>query len=571
MKRREQSQTEQLRRALGEREAQLQEAQARLAALEASTSLQVGRALTSAAKRPGRGLVRLPRDLFRLWRRSGRTTQATGRRKPDPVRSYETEREEARLLSGAPGAPDGRLSVAGVLSAEAAEALRPYVRVVPLLPHDAQPVFESVDVDAVLVTASAAAPGAAGPWAHTGDPAAADRTRALAWVLEAAAARGVPTVLLDDAPAPPALARLGFDLVHDGGAGVPLHRFNPIAADPERSAEPVRLAASRPSGAAARRLLGALGDDGPRTAEASWEDLPDLLRSSASVVVEDSAAADRALACGARALLVGRGGDAQDRAAAVPPGAADPAAVLQELERVRRAGPLSPEEVRAVLRSVFLTDAVPVRLAEVFGRVDFAPGSAGASAVLAGRRAAVLAAPADDTEALALADDLLNQDLAPAEAVVPAEAAHLAGVERLRSFGVPVRTAPVPSGGPGHLRWAALARAASAPWSVLWREPRGAGLLADLLCAAECSGADAVGAATVPGGGDGAWEAATADQDYVFVGGIRPDLARTELAGRGIDPGLWNRHGARLLALGPGLAAGEAAEAGLAGGAPGAS
>ncbi|MFD0802540.1 hypothetical protein ACFQZU_14605, partial [Streptomonospora algeriensis] len=63
MKRRELSHTEQLRQALSEREAQLQEAKARLAALEGSTSLQVGRALTAAAKRPGRGLVRLPRDL----------------------------------------------------------------------------------------------------------------------------------------------------------------------------------------------------------------------------------------------------------------------------------------------------------------------------------------------------------------------------------------------------------------------------------------------------------------------------------------------------------------------------
>ncbi|WP_026128472.1 hypothetical protein [Nocardiopsis halophila] len=559
MKRREQSQTEQLRRALSEREAQLQEAQARLAALEGSTSLQVGRALTSAAKRPGRGLVRLP------------PPRPPARRRPDPVRSYETEREEARLLSGAPGAPDGRLAVAGVLSAEAAEAVRPYVRVVPLLPHDAQPVFESVDVDAVLVSASAAAPGGCGPWAHTGDPAAADRTRALAWVLEAAAARGVPTVLLADAPAPPALARLGFDLVHEGGAGVPLHRFNPIAADPERSAEPVRLAGPRPAGAAARRVLGALAEDGLRPAEAAWQDLPEVLRSSSLVVVEDAGAADRALACGARALLVGRPGDGPERAAAVPPGPAGADSAARELERLRAAGPLPPEEVRAVLRSVFLTDAVPVRLAEVFGRLDFAPGSAGASAVLAGRRAAVLAAPADDTAALALADDLLNQDLAPAEAVVPAEAAHLAGVERLRSFGVPVRTAEgVPADGPGHLRWAALARAASAPWAVLWREAGGPALLADLLCAAECSGADAVGAATVPGGGDGAWEAATADQDYVFVGAVRPDLARTELAGRGLDPGLWNRHGARLLALGPHRRAGEAAGAPQARSAPGA-
>ncbi|GAA1109979.1 hypothetical protein [Nocardiopsis composta] len=565
MKRREQSQTEQLRRALSEREAQLSEAQARLAALEGSTSLQVGRALTSAAKRPGRGLVRLPRDLFRLWRRSGGTTQASGRRrKPDPVRSYETERQEVRLLSGTIGVRDERLAVAGVLSPEAAAAVEPYLRVVPLRPQDAQPVFESVDVDLVLVTASAALAGTGSAWAHTGDPAAADRTRALAWVLEAAAARGVPSVLIADAAAPPALARLPFDLVHQGDLGVPLHRFNPIAAEPERSPEPVLPVPYRPLNAVARRLVAGLG---LRTADPHWEDLPGLLRSSAAVIAADEAAADRALACGARALLLGRPGDGE-RGPAVPTDASAlrSDAAAEELARLRAAGPLAPDEVRAALRSVFLTDATPVRLAEVLGRLDLAPGSGGAGQPLAGRRTAVLAAPLDDTESLALADDLLKQAHPAAQVVVPEAAARFTGVERLRSFGLPVRAVPVPDGG-GAARWAALAREADAPWSALWHGPRGEAHLADLVCAAECSGADAVGEAAVPGGD--AVRAVGADQDYVFVGAVRPDLVRTALAARGIDPGLWNRHGARLLALGPDRGAAPGPEQGRAHSTPG--
>src|SRR5690606_9833200 len=127
MKRREQSQTEQLRKALAEREAQLQEAQARLAALEGSTSLQVGRALAGAARRPARGLVNLPRELYRLWRdsssRSAGSTPKQRVRSPEPVRSYETERQEARLLAGQPAFKDERVVIAGVFSAVARAAV----------------------------------------------------------------------------------------------------------------------------------------------------------------------------------------------------------------------------------------------------------------------------------------------------------------------------------------------------------------------------------------------------------------------------------------------------------------
>ncbi|GAA1997911.1 hypothetical protein GCM10009799_26130 [Nocardiopsis rhodophaea] len=597
MKRREQSQTEQLRQALSEREAQLREAQARLAALEGSTSLQVGRALTAAAKRPGRGLVRLPRDLFRLWRKSGTTRQsAGGRRRPQPVRSYDAERQEARLLAGNIGNRDDRLVVAGVLSPEVHAAVEPYVRVIALRPQDAQVVFESVDVDAVLVSASAAATGSL--WAHVGDPSSGDRTRALNWLVEAAASRGVPSILLNDAPAPPALATLPFDLVHDGGVGVPLHRFNPIAAEPERQADPVHLPSVGNSGVVANRLVDMLvRDSGLRRADPGWAEEPATLRAASTVVVDDPALADRAMACGARALLLG-GSPEED---AEPPNGAGRApgsvrvpvdasalssgAAAEGLARVRAAGPLSPEELRLVLRSVFLTDATPVRLADILGRVDFAPGSGSPSASLRIRQVSVLAAPADDITALAFADDILNQEYAPAEIVLPDGVDHLAGVARLRSAGIPMRTVrgidtDAESGSaPGPAAWAALARGATSPWVALWRAPRGAAFLADVLCAAECSGADAVGPA-VPwwgsgapasaDGGDGgsAIDDAVAGQDYVFVSAIEPDLARTQLVRRGLQPGVWNRHGARLLALGPQPDADREAEPGQVGSTP---
>ncbi|MBX9389565.1 hypothetical protein ACFPZ0_14700 [Streptomonospora nanhaiensis] len=573
MKRRELSHTEQLRQALSEREAQLQEAKARLAALEGSTSLQVGRALTAAAKRPGRGLLRLPRDLFRLWRKAGRTQQGTGRRrKAEPVRSFDAERQETRLLSGSLGVRDDRLVVAGILSPAARAAIEPYVRVVPLRPQDAQSAFESVDVDVVLVSASATAPGSL--WAHAGDPAVADRTRVLNWVIESAESRGVPSILVADAPAPPALASLAFDLVYDGDLGVPLHRFNPVAAEPERDPEPAHVPSPAPGGVVVDRLVGRLAEDGLRRLSPGWAELPGVLRSSATVVVDDSGLADRALVCGARALLLGdlkrthpagQGGPAV-RAVPANAGALRSSAASEELARLRESGPLTAEELRLVLRSVFLTDATPVRLAEIFGKVAFAPGSGSPSLPLRTREVALLAAPGDDNTSLLLAGDVLDQQHAPSEVVVPESAANLAGVERLRSHGVPVRLAPggAPGGAPRPEDWARLARAASAPWAVLWTGPRGAAHLADLLCAAECSGADAVGPAVgswrssggSPAAPDGVDEA-VAEQEYVFVSAIAPELARRELVARALQPGVWNRHGARLLALGPLRGAGE--------------
>ncbi|MFC7327498.1 hypothetical protein [Marinactinospora rubrisoli] len=574
MKRREQSQTEQLRRALSEREAQLQEAQARLAALEASTSLQVGRALAEAAKRPGRGLVRLPRDLFRLWRGATRTTQAGGarrRRSAQPVRSYDAERQETRLLSGTAGAHGDRLVVAGVLSPEAHAAIEPYVRVVPLRPHDAQVVFDTIDADVVLVSASAASPGS--PWAHVGDPAAADRTRALHWVVSAAASRGVPAVLVRDAPAPPGLATVGFDHVHDGDLGVPLHRFNPIATEPERETAPSYLpAAARPRPAVAA-LLDQLTADGLGQRTPDWRTLPEALRGAAGVVVADPGLAQRALACGTRALLLDTPNSDADaglpdgvlRTAAVHAGSLRSGETQRELSVLRTSGALTPEEVRATLRTLFLERATPARLADILGRVELAPGAGGAARTLRHRSVALLAHPTDDVASLALADDVLNQLHAPAEVVVPRGAEHLTGIERLRSHGVPLRTADVePTAEPTPAHWAGLAAAADAPWTALWRASSGAGYLADLLCAAECSGADAVGPAIAP------WSVAAddgsamnwADQDYVFVSAIEPELARRELVLRGLHPGVWNRHGARLLALGPARESGRDAEHG---------
>ncbi|GAB3734545.1 hypothetical protein [Nocardiopsis nanhaiensis] len=570
MKRRDQSQTEQIRQALAEREAQLQEAQARLAALEGSTSLQVGRALTAAAKRPGRSLVRLPRDLFRLWRRSGSTNHAAGRR-AEPVRSFDADRQEARLLTGLSGGREDLLVAATVVGPSVRAAIDPYLRSVPLRPHDAQIVMDGVDVDLLLVSASAAAPGST--WAHVGDPAAVDRTRALHWVLESAAARGIPTVLLDDAPAPPALRQLGFDRVHKGDAGVPLHLFNPVAADLVSGPEAVFVRTSRDT-----PVPEVLVNLGVGVVDADSPKLPDAMRAANVVVVPESGhdaprLHRRAWACGTRVVPL----------PAVPvPGTEDLAVTVPRL----RAAEPAAHEVRAMLRGVFLEDATPVRLAALLDGLDFAAGTSGTELPLSGRGVAVLADPGSADEADHLAEDLLDSRLRPAELVVPDTAARLPGVQRLRAEGVTVRTIhatapdtpeeltrddgdPATGTAPDH--WADLAERATSRWAHLWTGPVGRHRLADLACAAECSDADAVGTpdTATEGGGTlaeagerGFFDRDTGGRQYVFVTSVTPELVRTRLLRRGWHPAEWNRRGARLLALGPDHGSGTEGDSG---------
>jgi hypothetical protein len=84
------------------------------------------------------------------------------------------------------------------------------------------------------------------------------------------------------------------------------------------------------------------------------------------------------------------------------------------------------------------------------------------------------------------------------------------------------------------------ARAATAPWSAVW-EPGvtyGPATLVELMCALECSRADAVG--YVPGA------------DFVFTDVLDPAVARTELYRDGASPrSSWGRRGLRLFAVTP--------------------
>ncbi|XRQ05704.1 hypothetical protein ACN3XK_55565 [Actinomadura welshii] len=195
-----------LKAALRERDARVAELEKQLAALESSAALQFGRLVAGAARNPKRGR-RLPRDLYRLWRRRNAPVSVSGTGGGGGVQADRVDRPENRLLVAGPC--DG-LIVAGVLARDTAERLAGHAKVVPLYPHDAAIVLDRADVDMVVVDAAAGEPG--GPWAYLGVPGMYDRDAALDEIRRIARSRSLPLVLYGAAP-PATLACLTWDAV----------------------------------------------------------------------------------------------------------------------------------------------------------------------------------------------------------------------------------------------------------------------------------------------------------------------------------------------------------------------
>ncbi|RKS76348.1 hypothetical protein BZB76_1702 [Actinomadura pelletieri DSM 43383] len=193
-----------LKATLREREARVAELEKRITALESSTAMRFGRLVADAARDPKSGR-RLPRELYRLWRRRHAPVPASGT-SGGGVRPERVDRPEDRLLVAG---PCDTMIVAGVFGPGTADRLAGYAKVVPLYPHDAAPVLRSADVDAVVVDTTAGEPG--GPWAYLGVPGMYDREAALDEIRRIAASRSLPLVLYGAAP-PATLARLSWDV-----------------------------------------------------------------------------------------------------------------------------------------------------------------------------------------------------------------------------------------------------------------------------------------------------------------------------------------------------------------------
>jgi hypothetical protein len=538
-----------LARSLRDTHRQLATAEAQVMAMKRSATLQLGQIIVAAAKRPWIGGPRLPKHLYRMWR-EGRALRSAASSLGDGFRS-EDEARWARILedAGAGAAGDRFLAaytvpglawssqaradgedlsdglvVAGVLTDTSCAALAPDATAEQLLPHDAPFVLEGSGADLVLIEAAALLPG--GAWAHAGDPAATDRGRRLADLIDLARALGKPVIFLRNAPSylMPYLDWLGgyCDAVVDGGLGVQLARFNPIDLPAQRDQAPAYAAGrderERP---ATKRLLDELtdgdGDGSVRVIGApTWRSAPAVYREHALFLAASEQQAREQQACGAWAVgpvttLVNGGAG-------------------RELDAAAAAGPRSMIEIKAVLHDLFETHATPVRLAELSQKVGLPPRP------VPGRRVAVLAALRDPADAGRLADSVLGQRLRPAEVVVWLEGAapeSAGALDRLAGEGITVTVVS------GH-GVAAAARSATSPWAAIWVPGTGypSTWLLELICALECSRADAVG--YVPGA------------DYVFTEALDPSVARTELFRDGAPPpAAWARRGLRLFAVAP--------------------
>ena len=572
-----------LARTLRESRLQLAMTQARLAALEQAATMELGRTLVRAARRPWSRGVQLPADLVRLWReRGGLTGPGAATLALASAQLGDLAGGGERFLSaltapglGAPGTeapgwtPPG-LVITGVLTARACATLAPDAAVHPLLPHDADVMLESAGADLVLIEAEAMLAGSA--WAYAGDPAATDRGRRLGRLIAAARALGKPVIFIRNVPAhrAPGLdwVAASCDAVSDGGFGVQLARFNPIGLAGSRPCDPFYAGARDPRQApAVRALLDAVADGaGPGsvrvTGPVPWHRLPALYREHALFVTAAADQAGEQLACGANVIMIG--GEVADGGvpawADVPAGgrvraAGDLAALRDNLAELAACPPRSAAETLPVLREIFTAQATPARLAALAKLAGLGDD------MIAGRRIGVLSRACDAAAAAALADGLASQRFLPSELVVLAEAPDAASAELsaravmamltgLADRGVEVRAVPVVTGGPdtsglsetgrhlepAHHREPAdwprrAATAARSPWVVPWQAERAYGdtYLLDLACARECAQADAAGY-----GGSG----------YAFTAALDPALARREYLAAG-DPG----HGLRLFSV----------------------
>ena len=318
-----------LARALRDTHRQLATAESQLMAMKRSATLQLGQVIVAAAKRPWIGGPRLPKHLYKMWR-EGRAVRSAAVALDGGFRS-EDEARWAKILedAGAGAAGDRFLAgytvpglawssatradnqdlgdglvVAGVLTDASCAALAPDTTAEQLLPHDAPFVLEGSGADLVLIEAAALLPG--GAWAHAGDPAATDRGRRLADLIDLARALGKPVIFLRNAPSylMPYLDWLGgyCDTVVDGGLGVQLARFNPVDLPEERDQAPVYAAErDQREGPATKRLLDELteGHGSPGTpvrviGRPTWRTAPADLPGARGVPGRDRGAGPRA-------------------------------------------------------------------------------------------------------------------------------------------------------------------------------------------------------------------------------------------------------------------------------------
>jgi len=528
-----------LARTLRDTRLQLAMTQARLAALEDSATMELGRTLVRAARRPWSRGVQLPIDLIKLWRDRGALTgPGAATLALASAQLGDLAGGGERFLSaltapglGAPGAASAgftppALVITGVLTAHACATLAPEAAVHPVLPHDADVVLESEGADVVLIEAAAMLAGS--PWAYAGDPAAADRGRRLGRLIASARALGKPVIFIRNVPAhlAPGLdwVAASCDAVSEDGFGVQLARFNPIGLPGYRPAAPVYAGSRDPRETpSVRALLDFVAGSVTLTGDVGWRARPGLYREHAVFVTVSPDQALEQLACGARVIMV----------------AGEPTALRDQIDSARAERPLTEGEALPALRQIFTGHATAVRLARLAALAGLPDHQ------ITGRQVAVLARVEDAAGAAALSASLARQQMAPAELVVTFPAPEgdggagvgsiTAALGDLAGRGVLITAVPLAPDAAdldGGTSWVPLAaKQARSAWVVPWQagHEHEDSYLLDLACARECSQADAVG---------------HAGMTYGYVTSLEPALARREFFGSD-----GSRHGLRLFSL----------------------
>jgi hypothetical protein len=150
---------------------------------------------------------------------------------------------------------------------------------------------------------------------------------------------------------------------------------------------------------------------------------------------------------------------------------------------------MSAVERRVNLRHIFDFEATPVRLGRLAATLGLRLDP------MVSRRVTVVVAGADGPDLAVAIDDLLNQTMPPARILVAAERVPGQALDEARALDIDVAVVePLRS-------WSVLSAATDTAWVMVWRNgitgaPRG--LLHDLMVAAECVQADAVGALGSP-------------------------------------------------------------------------
>jgi hypothetical protein len=211
------TEVEQLREELDE----LREDRRMLRELERSTTYQVGRLVVESFAKPGKGTLRAPVTLARMFKQRSeraRYKTATDEEKPTklpPLRPVRTHKLITPLPSPADENLTGVVTLAGVWSVEAERVLTPDARAVTLHPNQAVVQLWRADPDVLVVQSSAI--GAGSPWDALGTSVGVARDQELRALLDGAERRDVPSVLWFDQPThlTPGLDALAdrFDLV----------------------------------------------------------------------------------------------------------------------------------------------------------------------------------------------------------------------------------------------------------------------------------------------------------------------------------------------------------------------